>query len=70
MSRRSTPERIETARREATIARLISAGRSSAESAALVVDWQAALGRPPDRDDWERFDVWLALRPRRPSANS
>jgi hypothetical protein len=62
MARRSTPERIETARRAATIARLISSGRPSAESAALVAEWEAALGRPPQRDDWEAFDHWLTGR--------
>jgi hypothetical protein len=67
MARRSTPERIETARRAATIARLISSGRSAAESSALVAEWEAALGRSPGRDDWERFDLWLNGRRRPPT---
>jgi hypothetical protein len=67
MARRSTPERIAAARRAATIARLVSAGRSSAEAVVLVAEWEAGLdggGRSADRADWERFDLWLAARDR------
>ena len=63
MSRRADPARIETARRAATIARLVSGGRSAASAAALVEEWeavQARAGRVPDRSDWEGFDRWLA----------
>jgi hypothetical protein len=65
MSRRGDPVRIETARREATIARLVSAGRSPSAAAGLVGEWEAihaASGRVLDRSDWERFDAWLASR--------
>jgi hypothetical protein len=65
MSRRPDPARIETARRSATIARLISGGRSAAVVAALVAEWEAGLaehGRTPGRSDWEAFDAWLAAR--------
>jgi hypothetical protein len=65
MSRRADPTRIETARRAATIARLVSAGRSAAAAAALVAEWegaQALTGRAPGRSDWEDFDRWLADR--------
>jgi hypothetical protein len=65
MTRRADPARIEAARRAATIARLVSGGRSSASAAALVAEWesaQARTGRPPGRSDWEGFDRWLADR--------
>ncbi len=65
MTRRGHPVRIENARREATIARLVSSGRSPAAAADLVGEWEAihaASGRVPDRSDWERFDAWLAGR--------
>jgi hypothetical protein len=65
MSRRSDPARIETARRAATIARLISGGRSASAAADLVGEWeafQAGSGRAPGRSDWEGFDAWLAAR--------
>jgi hypothetical protein len=68
MSRRPDPARIETARRAATIARLISGGRSASAAAALVADWEAGVrverGRSPDRSDWEGFDRWLVARDR------
>jgi hypothetical protein len=65
MTRRSDPVRIETARRAATIARLVSGGRSAQAAADLVAEWEAqreAAGRPLDRVGWERFDAWLAVR--------
>jgi hypothetical protein len=65
MTRRSDPARIETARRAATIARLISDGHSAAVATGLVGEWevvQAASGRVPGRSDWEGFDAWLAGR--------
>jgi len=68
MSRRPDPARIEAARRAATIARLISGGRSAAAAAALVAEWEAGLAggaRSPTRADWEGFDDWLASRMRR-----
>ena len=69
MTRRADPARIEAARRAATIARLVSGGRSVASAAALVAEWElvhARTGRAPDRSDWETFDRWLASR--RPSS--
>jgi hypothetical protein len=67
MSRRPDPARIETARRSATVARLVSGGRSAAMAAALVAEWEAAraaAGAAPGRADWEEFDRWLAARGR------
>jgi hypothetical protein len=40
MTRRSDPARIETARRAATIARLISDGHSAAVATGLVGEWE------------------------------
>jgi hypothetical protein len=65
MTRRPDPVRIETARRAATIARLVSGGRSAQVAADLVAEWEAqraAASRPADRAGWERFDAWLAER--------
>ena len=65
MTRRADPVRIETARRAATIARLVSGGRSAQVAADLVAEWEAqhgAAGRALDRAGWERFDAWLADR--------
>ena len=65
MTRRSDPLRIETARRAATIARLVSSGRSAQAAAELVAEWEAqrgAAGRPLDLVGWEAFDAWLAER--------
>jgi hypothetical protein len=65
MARRPDPIRIETARRSATIARLVSAGHAPATAARLVAQWEDLridFGRPPDRTDWEGFDTWLATR--------
>ena len=69
MARRSTPERIASARRAATVARLVSDGRTRADAAGLVAEWEAALGRPPtqgDWDDWAGLERWLAGRRRPP----
>ena len=69
MPRRANPDRIEAARRAATVARLISGGRSAPAAAALVAEWEAGLavdGRAPTRGDWEGFDRWLAVRAKRP----
>ena len=66
MARRSDPDRIETARRAAAIARLISAGWSTDGATALVAEWEelrrVAVGRPT-RLDWESFEGWLRERP-------
>ncbi len=59
MATRSDPDRIATARREATIARLISAGELPDRAAAWVIRWESTLPGPADRADWERFDAWI-----------
>lgn len=67
MAHRSDPARIETARRAATVARLVSGGRSAAAAAALVAEWEAGLaltGHAPGRADWEGLERWLASRPK------
>lgn len=63
MSRRPDPARIHVARREATIARLISAGELPDRAAALIARYEAqaaADGRDLDRGYWEGFDAWRA----------
>jgi hypothetical protein len=60
MSRRSDPARIETARRAAAIARLVSAGELPARAAAWVARWESTIDGRPSRADWETLDAWLA----------
>lgn len=70
MPRRADPVRIETARRAAAIARLISAGELPDRAAALVGSWESTIEGQPSRADWETLDVWLArqrLRGTRPA---
>ena len=65
MSRRVDPARIETARRAATIARLVSGGRTADAAAAIVAEWEAAHAGRDDasrRSAWEQFDRWLEER--------
>ena len=66
MARRSDPARIESARREATTARLISAGYAASVAAELVAEWEASRHGSATRADWERFDEWLTNRGRPP----
>jgi hypothetical protein len=60
MSRRADPARIETARRAAAIARLISSGEPPDRAAAWVARWESTIDGQPSREDWETLDVWLA----------
>ena len=56
MSRRSTPERLEEARRSATLARLVSAGMLPDRSAAALAAWEARQARDARTivaDDWD-----------------
>jgi hypothetical protein len=62
MTRHGDPLRIDTARREAAVARLIGEGHGSERARVLVAEWVAGLGRPPSRSDWERFDAWVMAR--------
>jgi hypothetical protein len=59
MPRRPDPTRIQTARRAAAIARLISAGELPDRAAAWVARWEATIDGPSDRADWEALDAWL-----------
>jgi hypothetical protein len=65
MSRRSTPERIETARRAAALARLISDGELPERAEALLAAWDAQAeieSIPRGRAYWEAFDSWRGTR--------
>jgi hypothetical protein len=56
MSRRSTPERIDQARRSATLARLVSAGMLPDRAVAALAAWEsgsAKEGRTMAADDWD-----------------
>lgn len=56
MSRRSTPARLEQARRSATLARLVSAGMLPDRAAAALAAWEARAaqdGQTIDADDWD-----------------
>jgi hypothetical protein len=62
MSRRSTPERLDAARRAAALARLISDGElpEEAEAALRAWDHQAAQdGRERDGSYWEAAYRWI-----------
>jgi hypothetical protein len=63
MNRRTDPLRIDTARREAAVARLIGEGHGADRARGLVANWLAGLSHPPSRADWERFDAWVADQP-------
>jgi len=60
MSHRADPERIEAARRIATIARLVSAGELPDRAEAWVTAWESATPPIAGRRPWDRFDEWLA----------
>ena len=65
MARRSTPERLNTARREATIARLIGEGELPEHAEALVVAWEAQAERDDiERDGryWQAGWAWIEAR--------
>ena len=56
MSRRSTPERLEQARRSATLARLVSSGMLPDRAAAALAAWEARTaqdGRTIATEDWD-----------------
>ena len=69
MSRRSTPERLQAARRAAALARLISDGELPDRADIWMArgERQAAQdGREPDSGYWEAKYRWIAAR-RRPA---
>jgi hypothetical protein len=56
MARRSTPERLDVARRAATIERLVSDGMLRDAATAAVAAWEARTaqdGRARSSDDWD-----------------
>jgi hypothetical protein len=63
MSRRSTPERIDAARRAATLRRLeTSAGMSAERAGEWVARWEAQAateGRPRDGANWDAGYRWI-----------
>lgn len=68
MSRRSTPERLDAARRAATLARLIGEGVSPERAESWLVDWEAEAGRharPRDGPYWDDGWDWIAARLKR-----
>jgi hypothetical protein len=65
MSRRSTPERLDEARRAGTLNRLIGEGELPGRAEALLVEWEriaTAAGRPPDGDFWDAGYCWIRER--------
>lgn len=63
MSHRSTPERLDEARRAATRQRLIGQGATEATADAWIAAWDAQAARgalPRDRRYWERGQEWIA----------
>ena len=66
MARRSSPIRIDAARRAAAVARLVSAGELPDRAEALVARWEATIDGALGRADWERLDAWLDRERSRP----
>jgi hypothetical protein len=65
MSRRSTPERLDAARREATLRRLIGEGELPDRAEAWIGEWEveaARRGRERDGAYWEAGWAWIAER--------
>jgi hypothetical protein len=62
MTRRADPARIDVARREAALARLIGTGHGRDGATRLIAAWLDELGRPPGREDWEALDRWVVER--------
>ena len=56
MSRRSTPKRLEQARRSATLARIVSAGMLPDRAATALAQWEARTTQDAGTigaDDWD-----------------
>ena len=70
MARHSDPARIETIRRAAATARLISAGELPDRAEAWVARRAATLAGLSGRADWESFDAWLTRERARRSAGA
>jgi uncharacterized protein YoaH (UPF0181 family) len=62
MARRSTPERLHEARREATRQRLMSEGESPGQAERLIAQWElqaARVGLERDGQYWESGWAWM-----------
>jgi hypothetical protein len=69
MSHRSTPERLDAARRSATLNRLIGDGELPDQAAAWMARWEDladGAGRPRDGAYWEVGWDWIAAQRERP----
>jgi hypothetical protein len=65
MSRRSTPERLDAARRAAFLVRLVREGELPDQAEAWIARWEAeatAEGRPRDGRYWDDGYRWIAER--------
>jgi hypothetical protein len=65
MARRSTPERLDEARRAGTLTRLIGEGELPERAEALLVAWEAQAaseGRERDGAYWQAGYRWIAIR--------
>ena len=63
MSRRSTPERLDAARRAAALARLVSDGELPERAEAALARWESQAtkdGRVRDGGYWEAGYRWIA----------
>jgi hypothetical protein len=71
VSRRSTPERLDAARRAATLARLVGAGELPERAEAWLARWEAETdgdGIPRDGGYWDAAWNWIAEWRRAPPA--
>ena len=69
MSRRSTPERLDAARRAAALARLISDGELPEPAEAALASWESQAirdGRERDGGYWEAGYRWIAAQRKSP----
>jgi hypothetical protein len=65
LSRRSTPERLHAARREATLRRLIGEGELPDRAEAWIAAWETEAARKGiERDGryWDAGWAWIAMR--------
>jgi hypothetical protein len=69
MSRRSTPERLHAARREATLRRLIGEGELPQRAEAWITAWEAEAARQGMESDgayWDAGWEWIVVLRKRP----
>jgi hypothetical protein len=70
MSRRSTPERLDAARRAATLARLIADGELPDRAEGWIARWEStadAEGRRRDGGYWDAGYLWIVIQRSPPS---